>query len=512
MAETGTSFQSLTRPLRMEITHATSVQPKFLGESLTFDDVLLVPAFSEVLPREVDISSQLTRNIRLKVPIVSAAMDTVTDKSLAIAIARQGGIGIIHKNMTIADQADQVRAVKRSESGMIIDPVTLNPDAKISDAFDLMRKHSIGGIPVTDKKGKLVGILTNRDLRFETNGNRLVKELMTKKNLVTAPLGTNLLQARDILQQRKIEKLPVVDDRYHLVGLITYKDIMKGVNYPNACKDSFGRLVVGAAVGVTHDVEERVTELVKVGVDVICVDTAHGHSFGVLEGVKRLKLKFPDLQIIGGNVATGEGAKALVDAGVDGVKVGVGPGSICTTRIVAGVGVAQLSAIFNASSAILGSGVPVIADGGIRYTGDIVKALSAGASTIMAGSLFAGVEEAPGETIIFDGRKFKSYRGMGSLGAMQLGSKDRYFQDVEDDIKKLVPEGIEGRIPYKGTLQEVMVQYIGGLRAGMGYCGAGTIEELQRKSQFVKITNAGMTESHPHNIIITRESPNYSRS
>jgi IMP dehydrogenase len=496
----------------METKFATSAQPKFLGESLTFDDVLLVPAYSEVLPREVDISGQLTRSIRLNVPIVSAAMDTVTDKNLAIAIARQGGIGMIHKNMSISDQADQVRAVKRSEAGMIIDPVTLHPEAKIADALDLMRKHSIGGIPVTDRKGKLVGILTNRDLRFETDRNRLVRELMTKKNLVTAPLGTTLEQARDILQFRKIEKLPVVDDMFHLVGLITYKDIMKGVNFPNACKDSFGRLVVGAAVGVTQDVEDRVKALVHVGVDVICVDTAHGHSRGVLESIKDLKLKFPKLQIIGGNVATGGGAKALVDAGADGVKVGVGPGSICTTRIVAGVGVAQLSAIYNASQAILGSGVPIIGDGGIRYTGDIVKALSAGASTIMAGSLFAGVDEAPGETIIFDGRKFKSYRGMGSLGAMQLGSKDRYFQDVEDDIKKLVPEGIEGRIPYKGTLQEVMVQYIGGLRAGMGYCGAGTVEELQEKTQFVKITNAGMTESHPHNIIITRESPNYSRS
>ena len=493
-------------------TKKMTAESKFLGESLTYDDVLLVPAYSEVLPREVDISSQLTRSIRINVPVVSAAMDTVTDKNLAIAIARQGGIGMIHKNMSIADQADQVRAVKRSEAGMIIDPVTLHPEARIADALDLMKKYSIGGIPITDKKGKLVGILTNRDLRFETDRNRLVRDLMTKKNLVTVPLGTTLEQARDILQQLKIEKLPVVDDKYHLVGLITYKDIMKGVNFPNACKDSFGRLVVGAAVGVTTDTEERVTALVAVGVDVICVDTAHGHSRGVLEEVKRWKIKFPKLQIIGGNVATGEGAKALVDAGADGVKVGVGPGSICTTRIVAGVGVAQLSAVFNAARAIQGSGVPIIGDGGIRYTGDIVKALAAGASTIMAGSLFAGVEEAPGETIIFDGRKFKSYRGMGSLGAMQLGSKDRYFQDVEDDIKKLVPEGIEGRVPYKGTLQEVMVQYIGGLRAGMGYCGSATVEELQEKAQFVKITNAGMTESHPHNIIITRESPNYSRS
>ncbi len=485
---------------------------KFLGESLTFDDVLLVPAYSEVLPREVDISAQLTRKIRLNVPVVSAAMDTVTDKNLAIAIARQGGIGIIHKNMPIANQADQVRAVKRSEAGMIVDPVTLHPEATVAEAQALMRQYSIGGIPITDQAGQLVGILTNRDLRFEKDMTLLVRDLMTKGNLVTAPLGTTLEQARDILQSQKIEKLPVVDNNNRLIGLITYKDILKGTNFPQACKDNLGRLVVGAAVGVTSDMEERVSALVAVDVDVICVDTAHGHSKGVLDAVRYLKNKFPNLQIIGGNVATGEGAKALVDAGVDGVKVGVGPGSICTTRIVAGVGVAQLSAIFNAAKAIRGSGVPIIGDGGIRYTGDIVKALCAGASTIMAGSLFAGVEEAPGETIIFDGRKFKSYRGMGSLAAMELGSKDRYFQDVEDDIRKLVPEGIEGRVPYKGTLAEVMVQYIGGLRAGMGYCGANTVTELQDNGQFVTITNAGMTESHPHNIIITRESPNYSRS
>lgn len=485
--------------------------PKFLGESLTFDDVLLAPAYSEVLPREVDISSQFTRGLRLNAPISSAAMDTVTDKNLAIAIARQGGIGLIHKNMPIADQADQVRAVKRSEAGMIIDPVTLHPDATVEQALDLMRRYSIGGIPITDKRGKLVGILTNRDLRFETDFTQLVRNLMTKKNLVTAPKGTTLVQAKQILQQRKIEKLPVVDANFHLVGLITYKDILKGVNFPNACKDSLGRLVVGAAVGVTADMIERVTALIKAGVDVVTVDTAHGHSRGVLDAVKLLKTTFPDLQVVGGNVATGEGAKALVDAGADGVKVGVGPGSICTTRIVAGVGVAQLSAIYNAAQAIRGSGVPIIGDGGIRYTGDIVKALAAGASTIMAGSLFAGVEEAPGETIIFDGRKFKTYRGMGSLGAMQQGSKDRYFQDVEDDIKKLVPEGIEGRVPYKGTVMEVMTQYLGGLRAGMGYCGAHTVRDLQEKAQFVKITNAGMIESHPHNISITKESPNYSR-
>jgi IMP dehydrogenase len=503
-------FLTNIRPLRME-TIKTATTAKFLGESLTFDDVLLVPAYSEVLPREVDISSQVTRNIRLNAPIVSAAMDTVTEQELAIAIARQGGIGIIHKNMTIAAQADQVRSVKRSEAGMIIDPVTLHPDATVAEALKLMRQYSIGGIPITDKRGKLVGILTNRDLRFERDHTRLVKHLMTKRNLVTVALGTTLDQAQRILQGRKIEKLPVVDDNYLLIGLITYKDIIKGTNFPNACKDSLGRLVVGAAVGVTQDMEERIAALVSVGVDVICIDTAHGHSRGVLDAVKRVRKAYSQLQIIAGNVATGEGAKALVDAGADGIKVGVGPGSICTTRVVAGVGVAQLSAIHNAAQAIQGSGVPIVADGGIRYTGDIVKALAAGAGCIMAGSLFAGVEEAPGETIIFDGRKFKTYRGMGSLGAMQIGSKDRYFQDVEDDIKKLVPEGIEGRVPFKGSLAEVMVQYTGGLRAGMGYCGAGTVEELQQKAQFVQITNAGMLESHPHNIVITKESPNYSR-
>ncbi len=494
----------------MEI-HSNTDRPKFLGNSLTFDDVLLVPAYSEVLPRDADISTQFTKGIRLNAPIVSAAMDTVTEQQLAIAIARQGGIGIIHKNMPIAAQAEQVRSVKRSEAGMIIDPVTLPPTASVAEARELMRRHSIGGIPIVDKQIKLLGILTNRDLRFEVNPLRTVRELMTKRNLVTAPKGTTLDQARQTLQQHKIEKLPVVDDNFKLVGLITYKDIMKGVNFPNACKDSYGRLVVGAAVGVTHDLLERVQTLVNVSVDAICIDTAHGHSKGVLDAVTAVKNHFPNLQVIGGNVATGAGALALAKAGADGVKVGVGPGSICTTRIVAGVGVAQLSAINDAYDALRGTGVPIIGDGGIRYTGDIVKALAAGANTIMAGSLFAGVEEAPGETIIYDGRKFKSYRGMGSLAAMEKGSKDRYFQDVEDDVKKLVPEGIEGRVPYKGTLQEVMVQYIGGLRAGMGYCGAATVEELQEKAQFVQITNAGMTESHPHNIIITRESPNYSR-
>ncbi|MEM9819705.1 MAG: IMP dehydrogenase [Bacteroidota bacterium] len=485
-------------------------QNKFLGEALTYDDVLLVPAFSEVLPREVDISSQLTREIKINVPIVSAAMDTVTDNKLAIAIARQGGIGIIHKNMSIEHQAEQVRSVKRSESGMIIDPVTLPDNALVGDALELMSRHKIGGIPIVDNDNTLIGILTNRDLRFETHHQRSVREVMTATNLITAPMGTTLEQARDILQKHKIEKLPVVDKDNKLAGLITYKDIMKVKDYPNSCKDSYGRLVVGAAVGVTRDMLERVQALVNVSVDVICIDTAHGHSKGVLDAVSNVKLHFPDLQIIGGNVATGEGAQALVKAGADGIKVGVGPGSICTTRIVAGVGMPQLSAINAAATAIKGSGVPIIGDGGIRYTGDIAKAIVAGASTIMAGSLFAGVEEAPGETIIYEGRKFKIYRGMGSLGAMQKGSKDRYFQDVEDDIKKLVPEGIEGRVPYKGTLAEVMIQYIGGLRAGMGYCGAPNISKMQ-EAQFVKITSAGFAESHPHNITITKEAPNYSR-
>lgn len=483
---------------------------KFLGEGLTFDDVLLVPAYSEVLPREVSTRSKLTRNITLNIPIVSAAMDTVTDDRLAIAMARQGGIGIIHKNMTIAQQADQVRNVKRSESGMILDPVTLGMDAIIADSLALMRRFKIGGIPIIDGERHLVGILTNRDLRFEKDMTKPVTELMTSKNLVVAPIGTTLETARDILQKHKIEKLPIVNDEGQLVGLITYKDIMKVKDYPSACKDEYGRLIVGAAVGVTDDMLERIAALVDVGVDVICIDTAHGHSKGVLDAVRLAKQHYPNLEIIGGNVATGAGAKALVDAGVDGVKVGVGPGSICTTRIVAGVGVPQLSAIYNAAKAIEGSGVPIVGDGGIRYTGDIVKALAAGASTIMAGGLFAGVEEAPGETIIFDGRKFKIYRGMGSLGAMEKGSKDRYFQDVEDDIKKLVPEGIEGRVPYKGTLAEVMVQYIGGLRAGMGYCGASVVEEL-KKAQFTQMSAAGIHESHPHDIYITKESPNYSR-
>lgn len=479
-------------------------------EGLTFDDVLLVPAYSEVLPRDVDLSTQFTRNIRINTPFVSAAMDTVTESKLAIALARQGGIGIIHKNMTIEQQAEQVRSVKRSESGMIIDPVVLTADALLSDALALMKKHKIGGIPVIDDQHHLIGILTNRDIRFERNLNKTVRELMTKENLITAPEGTTLNQAREILQQYKIEKLPVVNKEGILRGLITYRDIMKVADYPLSCKDSYGRLVVGAAVGVTNDMMDRIDALVKMNVDAICIDTAHGHSFGVINAVKEAKKRYPDLEVVAGNIATAEGAKALADAGADAVKVGIGPGSICTTRVVAGVGVPQLSAIYKATQGLKGTNIPVIGDGGIRYSGDIVKALSVGASTIMAGSLFAGVEEAPGETVIFEGRKYKVYRGMGSIGAMNKGSKDRYFQDAEDDIKKLVPEGIEGRTPFRGSLREVVVQYIGGLRAGMGYCGAPNIQAL-RQAEFVKISAAGYAESHPHNIMITKEAPNYSR-
>ena len=492
----------------METNHAFS--DKIVHHALTFDDVLLMPAHSKVLPREVDVSTQLTTDIRLKAPIVSAAMDTVTEYRLAIAIASQGGLGFIHKNMTIDQQADQVRLVKRSESGMIIDPVTLKDSAKVKDALQLMRMYKIGGIPIVDNRGYLTGILTNRDLRFETNHDRPVSELMTRDNLITAPAGTTLEQAKATLQKHRIEKLPVVDDAGKLIGLITFKDIVKVEDFPNSCKDSLGRLAVGAAVGIGSDTHDRIDALINVGVDVVCLDTAHGHSQGVLDMVGAVRKRYKDLQIIAGNVATGEGARALVDQGVNGVKVGVGPGSICTTRIVAGVGVPQLSAIMLAYQAIKDSGVPIIGDGGIRYTGDIAKALAAGADCIMAGSLFAGTEEAPGETIIFEGRKFKTYRGMGSLGAMQLGSKDRYFQDVEDDIKKLVPEGIEGRVPYKGTLTEVMVQYLGGLRSSMGYCGAGSTREL-KNAKFVRISNSGILESHPHNITITKEAPNYSR-
>ncbi len=480
------------------------------SEALTFDDVLLIPSYSEILPREVDISTQFTTDIRLNAPIVSAAMDTVTEYKLAIAVARQGGIGIVHKNMTIEAQAEEVRKVKRSESGMIIDPVTLDPDSLVRDALNLMRVHKIGGIPIIDKQTKLIGILTNRDLRFEIDGDKSVKDLMTKENLITAPVWTTLDQAKDILQKYKIEKLPVVDDNNVLVGLLTYKDILKVENFPNSSKDNLGRLVVGAAVGVTEDMLDRLYALEKVGVDVICLDTAHGHSKGVLDAIKRAKEAFPYLQLVGGNVATAEGAKALVEAGVNAVKVGVGPGSICTTRIVAGVGVPQLYAIKSAYEGIKNTGIPIVGDGGIRYTGDIAKALAGGANTIMAGSLFAGTEEAPGEAVIFQGRKFKVYRGMGSLGAMEQGSKDRYFQDVEDDVKKLVPEGIEGRVPFKGTVREVMVQYLGGLRASMGYCGAADISKM-KNAKMVKITNSGMIESHPHNISITKEAPNYSR-
>ena len=484
---------------------------KFFGEGLTFDDVLLIPAYSQVLPREVDIRTQLTKSINLNIPLMSAAMDTVTEWQLAIALAREGGIGILHKNMSIEQQVEQVRKVKRSESGLILDPVTLHKDATLADALNLMKENKIGGIPITDNNGKLVGILTNRDLRFEDNMKRKVSEVMTSTNLVTAPEGTSLAGARTILSQSKVEKLPVVKKDGTLVGLITYRDIQKVQNYPNANKDAYGRLLVGAALGITGDMLERAEALVKIGADVVTLDSAHGHSKGVIDSLKSLKKNFKKLQVIAGNVGTGAGAKALADAGADCVKVGIGPGSICTTRIVAGAGVPQITAIMEAVAALNGKNVPVIADGGIRYTGDMVKALAAGASTVMMGSVFAGTEESPGETIIFEGRKFKSYRGMGSIGAMQQGSGDRYFQDVEDGIKKLVPEGIEGRVAYKGTLSETVHQYTGGLRAGMGYCGAPNLKVLREQSQFVRITNAGMKESHAHDIEITKESPNYSR-
>jgi len=483
---------------------------KFAGDGLTYDDVLLIPAYSEVLPRDVDTSSWFSRKIKINIPIVSAAMDTVTDSTMAIAIAQEGGIGVLHKNMSIQDQAAEVRRVKRSESGMITDPITLREDALVDDALNIMRENSIGGIPIVNADGKLVGIITNRDLRFERNHQRPLAQIMTSKNLITTNTKTNLDQASDILQEYKIEKLPVVDDNYKLVGLITYKDISKIKARPNACKDELGRLRVAAGVGVTADVLERVTELVKNGVDAVVIDTAHGHSKGVIDTTRLVKKHFPDLQIVVGNIATAEAARALVNAGADGVKVGIGPGSICTTRVIAGIGIPQLSAIYVVAKELRGSGVPVIADGGIRYTGDIVKAIAAGAYSIMAGSLFAGVEESPGETIIYEGRKFKSYRGMGSIEAMQKGSKDRYFQDAEDDIQKLVPEGIVGRVPFKGALSEVIHQMIGGLRAGMGYTGSANIESLQQ-AKFIKITASGVVESHPHDITITREAPNYSR-
>ena len=489
---------------------AKKSSPRNFIDGLTFDDVLLVPAFSQVLPREVNIQSHLTKNIVLNVPMLSAAMDTVTEASLAIALAREGGLGILHKNMSIEKQAEQVRKVKRSESGMIIDPVTLLVDATIGDALKLMKENKIGGIPIVDGNQKLVGILTNRDLRFETDKRRKVSEVMTKENLITAPEGTNMKKAEDILRNYKIEKLPVVNKQGKLIGLITYRDILQIRNYPNAVKDNLGRLLVGAALGITNDMLDRAAALQKVGVDVVTLDSAHGHSKGVMEALKALRKNFKSLQIIAGNVGTAAGAKALAEAGADCIKVGIGPGSICTTRIVAGAGVPQLTAIMEASHALKGKNIPVIADGGIRYTGDMVKALAAGADIVMMGSVFAGTEESPGETIIYEGRKFKEYRGMGSLGAMSQGSGDRYFQDVEDDIKKFVPEGIEGRVAYKGNVSEIVYQYVGGLRAGMGYCGAKNIAALQQ-STFVKITNAGMKESHAHDIEITKEAPNYSR-
>ena len=480
-----------------------------LVEGLTYDDVLLIPDYSEVLPREAEIYSQFSKGIRLNVPVVSAAMDTVTESALAIAIAQEGGIGVLHKNMSIERQAAEVKKVKRSESGMIIDPVTMHEDALVADALQLMKENKIGGIPVVDCNKKLVGIITNRDLRFEKRYDKPVKEVMTKENIITTE-ETNLEKAEILLQEYKIEKLPVVDSNHKLVGLITYKDIIKNRLRPNACKDDFGRLRVAAAVGVTGDTLERVQALKNAGADAVIIDTAHGHSKGVIDKLKEVKRLHPDLQVIVGNIATAEAALALVEAGADAVKVGIGPGSICTTRIIAGVGVPQLTAVMDVAHALRGTGVPVIADGGIRFSGDIVKALAAGASSIMAGSMFAGVEESPGETIIFEGRKFKSYRGMGSIEAMQTGSKDRYFQDAEDDIKKLVPEGIVGQVPFKGALSEVLYQLIGGLRAGMGYCGAKTITELQTK-KFIRITAAGARESHPHDVSITREAPNYSR-
>ncbi|SNS57982.1 IMP dehydrogenase [Ekhidna lutea] len=483
---------------------------KFLFEALTYDDVLLLPGYSEVLPRDTDTSAQITRNIRLNIPLVSAAMDTVTEAKLAIAMALEGGIGIIHKNMTIDNQAIQVRKVKRSQSGMILDPITLHVDATVADAEAIMKENKIGGIPVVDKDDKLIGIVTNRDLRFEKMPKKPVKDIMTKDNLITATAEVGLNEAEAILQEHKIEKLPIVDKNGKLTGLITYKDILKNKDRPNACKDEYGRLRVGAAVGVTPDIEDRIAALVKAGVDLVSIDTAHGHSKGVIDMAKRIKKAFPDLETIVGNIATPEAAKALVEAGADAIKVGVGPGSICTTRVIAGVGVPQLSAVYESSQAIKGSGVPVVADGGVRFSGDVVKAIAGGGNTVMIGSLLAGTEEAPGEVILYEGRKFKSYRGMGSVEAMEEGSKDRYFQDAEDDIKKLVPEGIVGRVPFKGSVQEVLYQMVGGLKAGMGYCGAGSIEALQ-EAKFVKISGAGVAESHPHDIHITREAPNYSR-
>lgn len=487
-----------------------NISDKIIFEALTFDDVLLVPAYSRVLPREVDITTHLTRNIKLNTPVVSAAMDTVTEATLAIAIAREGGIGVVHKNMSIEDQARHVKTVKRAENGMIYDPITIRPEATVLDALNLMKEYKIGGIPVVDAQHKLVGIVTNRDLRFEHEMGRRISEVMTHENIITTGQQTDLEMAADILQNYKIEKLPVVDENNRLIGLITYKDITKAKDRPNACKDAMGRLRVAAAVGTAADTFERMDALVKADVDAIIIDTAHGHSRNVIETLKKAKATYTNLEIIVGNIATEEAAIDLLKAGADGVKVGIGPGSICTTRVIAGVGVPQLSAVYNVASALKGTGLPIIADGGIRYSGDIVKAIAAGANSVMAGSLFAGVEESPGETIIYNGRKYKSYRGMGSIEAMQRGSSDRYFQDGEDDIKKLVPEGIVAQVPFKGSLSEVIYQMIGGLRAGMGYCGAANIAELMN-AKFVRVTSSGVAESHPHDVTITREAPNYSR-
>ena len=486
-------------------------ESKILGEGLTYDDVLLVPAYSEVLPREVSIETKFSRNITLNVPIVSAAMDTVTESAMAIAIAREGGIGVLHKNMSIEKQAAEVRKVKRAESGMIQDPVTLGANHTVKDAQNTMRDYSIGGIPIVDEQGKLIGIVTNRDLRFEKNYERPLSQVMTSQPLVTAEKGTSLADAEIILQENKIEKLPVVSEDQTLLGLITFRDITKLTLKPTANKDSFGRLRVAAALGVTADAVERASALVQAQVDAVIIDTAHGHTKGVVEVLKAVKSKFPQLDVVVGNIATAEAAQYLVDAGADAVKVGIGPGSICTTRVVAGVGFPQFSAVLEVAAAIKGTGVPVIADGGIRYTGDIPKAIAAGADCVMLGSMLAGTKESPGETVIFEGRKFKTYRGMGSVEAMKHGSKDRYFQDVEDDIKKLVPEGIVGRVPYKGDLVESMTQFIGGLRAGMGYCGAKDVPTLKETGRFIKITSSGIHESHPHDVTITKEAPNYSR-